>query len=131
MKVATLAILVAVLACSAFATTSTDTLNALCIQYIAQPDTPTPSNMGCMSYVKGVTEEMDGELVTIDGQKYATGNWAENVSFGQVIRVFVKYVTANPETLNKPAFLTIRASAVASGLYAYTAFKAPVIPSNN
>jgi hypothetical protein len=75
----------------------------------------------CTWFVVGFIEESAGELVFADDthKKMSTGNW-QDVTASQVIRVFVKYVTDNPDTLNKSAVAVLWLSAVKSRLYAYT-----------
>jgi len=114
---------------------TTSDLQTICNHYAMAPASADFSNdttsVACFMYVRGVAEEMAGEIVISPDNKYVVGLWADGVSNDQVIRVFIKYVAANPETLNKPAFFIVRYAAVAAGLYSYTPYKAPIVPSNN
>ncbi len=77
----------------------------------------------CYAYMRGVQEEMAGELAWADEgahTRLVVGNWQDGVSTDQLTRVFVKYVNDNPAELNKPANAVIRRSAEASELYTYS-----------
>ncbi len=77
----------------------------------------------CFAYLRGVQEEMDGELTWADDRahtKLVVGNWQDGVTTDQLVLVFVKYVNENPAELNKPAAAVFRRSAEAAGLYLYT-----------
>lgn len=76
-------------------------------------------------------DEAQYEMVYADTAhtKLSIGSWETDVKPDQVIRVFVKYVSSNPETLNKAAVSVLWLSAVKSGLYKYTAV--PIRPTEN
>ncbi len=82
----------------------------------------TRSNVGCFAYMRGVQEEMEGELAWGDDAhtKLTVGNWQNGVTTEQLISVFVKYADANPAELNKPATAVFRRSVEAAKLYVYT-----------
>jgi hypothetical protein len=75
----------------------------------------------CIAYLRGMKDVMEGELAwqSSTSKTIVVGNWAEGVTTDQLVRVFVKFVNANPETLNKPAIETLRQSAEAASLYTY------------
>lgn len=76
----------------------------------------------CFAYIRGLQEEMDGELAWGDDNhtKLTVGSWQDGVSTDQLVLVFVKYVNENPAELNKPANAVFRRSSEAAGLYIYT-----------
>lgn len=137
MKRFAIALLFLALATSAFATVTTETLIADCKGYVQAQDngkTTFDSNEQagqsnrCIGFVAGYMDEATGELQRDKHNKLSTGNW-QNVNADQVIRVFVKYVNANPETLNKSAVFVLWYSAYKAGLYAYT--PVPAQPVDN
>jgi hypothetical protein len=78
---------------------------------------------GCFTYIKGVVDEMEGELAWGDDShtKLVMGNWSGGgIATDQALRVFVKYANDNPITLNKPATAVLRQSMEAAGLYVYS-----------
>jgi hypothetical protein len=78
---------------------------------------------GCFTYIKGIVDEMEGELAWGDDNhtKLVTGGWPDGgIATDQALRVFVKYANDNPVTLNKPATTILRQSVEAAGLYTYT-----------
>jgi hypothetical protein len=85
----------------------------------------------CLGYIAGFVDESTYELFFVDEAhvKTAKGQWQQNTKVDQVIRVFVKYVQANPETLNKEAVDILRLSAVKAGIYIYVTV--PVQPVDN
>jgi hypothetical protein len=55
------------------------------------------------------------------------GNWQKDATVIQVVKVFVAFVDAHPEFLDKPAVLVIRLSAQVADLYQLKAARqAPV-----
>ena len=75
----------------------------------------------CLGFVGGVMNEMAAEIFWVDSQRtaVAVGQW-DDVTPDQMIRVFLKYVKSNPESLNKPACIILRTAAENSGLYKET-----------
>ena len=117
-------------ACPTFASYRVSNLNTVCIAYAAPQHTLTPNDMDCAAYVDGITSEMQYEIFSTP-KGFVVGTWADGVSVDQVIRVFIKYVQANPEALNKDCGIVIRDAAVQAGLYKATLYKAPIVPSEN
>ena len=123
--------------CHAFASVTTETLIVDCKGYVQAQDNGKTTfdnneqagqSNRCIGFVAGYMDEAAGELQRDKDNKLSTGNW-QNVTADQVIRVFVKYVNANPEALNKAAVFVLWYSAYKAGLYAYTA--TPANPVEN
>ena len=117
------------LACPSFAILTTTDFKALCTLY-ADKGTDTAEGIACLSYASGVVDESAFELFSKDG-KYFVGGWADGATTNQAILVFMKYITANPEALNKPAAIVFRWASISAGLYIYVPYKAPMVPSTN
>ena len=139
MKRFAIALLFLLCVCPAFANIKTETLITYCKAYVQAEDngkTTFDSNVQangynrCFGFVEGYMEESNGELAYADKThtKLVTGNW-QSVTPDQMIRVFVKYVSDNPEALNKEAVFVLWYSAMKAGLYAYT--PASVSPVDN
>lgn len=100
-----------------------------CNAYLAPVDRGQPgwqmrvlSRNLCMSYTRGVKDEMDGEIQWVDSahKKVVVGNWQAGVTVDQLVRVFMDYVAKNPSELDKPARDVIRESAEGANIYKYT-----------
>lgn len=133
MKHFAIAILFLALATSAFAAT-TETVITDCKAFVTAQYDSTDQALAinrCFGYVAGFMDEAQYEMIYADTAhtKLSIGSWEAEVKPGQVIRVFVKYVSDNPETLNKPAVFVLWLSAVKSGLYKYA--DVPVQPVEN
>jgi Rap1a immunity proteins len=77
----------------------------------------------CQAYIKGVIDEMHGELAWGDDAhtKLVVGDWPNGIGTEQAVRVFVKYANDNPITLNQSATAVFRQSMEAAELYTYAA----------
>ena len=128
MKRFAIALLFLLCSCTAFANITTETLVADCKDYVKAQDngkttydssTQAQAASRCIGYVKGFMDESQGEAFARSGSNIVlVGTW-QNITADQEIRVFVKYVVANPESLNKDAVFTLRESADSAGLYKY------------
>jgi Ssp1 endopeptidase immunity protein Rap1a len=72
----------------------------------------------CLAFVDGVMDESTGEMFFEDDTRTALviGTW-QGVTLNQQIRVFIKYVNANPGVMSKPAVQVMLKSAAAAKLY--------------
>ena len=131
-----LAMFLATFAVTCSADTTAQELRTNCIQLIISEDKPSfdtydqaVKSHQCLGYVIGVAEEMTGELVWEGpgSTKIMIGNWQKDATFIQIVKVFVAFVDAHPEFLDKPAVLVIRLSAQVADLYQLKAARqAPV-----
>ena len=130
------AIVFVILTLSTFASAQyvdSSTMRDQCITYIAQKDNgkttwdgiqQATEAMNCLGFANGFMDEAIGEIVpdVAGSDNFVVGYWG-TIKPDQLIRVFVKYVNANPELLNQPAVIVMRKCAVQAGLYTFTPLK--------
>lgn len=78
------------------------------------------SGIGCVAYVAGWFDLVANSTYALDNNKAVNVQFAEGVTVGQIVRVFVKYVDAHPEEENKPAYGVLLNAVVAAHLVVFT-----------
>jgi hypothetical protein len=76
-----------------------------------------------LSPVLEITDGADG--VSVANGKFLLGTWGEAVTADQVTKVFIKFVTDQPQWLDKTAYLTIEKACMDNGLLAYKQWDQP------
>lgn len=132
------AVLIMLTSLLSHASIKAETLMTDCKAYVQAQDNGKPnydskaqedSSNICIGFVSGYMEEAAGELILDKAHnRLQTCDW-QNVNTNQVIRVFVKFVDATPELLNKEAVVVLWASSIKAGAYACTPI--PVQPTDN
>lgn len=120
---------------------TTQILKSDCDAYIAGEDngktsydseTQAQGSQRCLGYVKGYMDESSDEMRWKDtGRTEVVVIVWQTVTADQMIRVFVKYVTANPETLNRAAAETLIISASIPGLLKWMPVEKALKPGSN
>jgi hypothetical protein len=94
-------------------------LSATCLDFDAyqkelNANKPTSASITggvCLGYVSGWADGILGMQMTIKG-KVVQVQFADDVSAGQIIHVFIKYVKDHPEIENKPAYAVLAMSMI-------------------
>lgn len=115
---------------------SVSQIKAWCDTYLALQSTPhvpaiqaTDAGL-CEGYIVGLMEQvsLDPFLDIADGApngKFLIGTWGDAVSADQVTRVFIKFVSDQPQWLDKPAYLAIEKACMDNGLLTYKQWSPP------
>lgn len=93
---------------------------------------PVTSEYGqCIGYINGWVDVIEGAYVPNDDGSLSQYRLSNDVTVGQIMRLYVKYVNDHPEVEQKTSAEILAIALLTNDLAKIVPFKKPLIPHNN